>query len=305
MRRPLYEFCATLARIHIHDARARRMHTRGNTAVFVLFDVALVVILLSMPFCMRPMRFDFISEAMRQCQADEHTRAMPILLAVTVACIVVLQLDWMFRVSLHHLQQVAKLEVVGVQIDSQLLGATRTRIVIRMLSRTAQRHVVCVDGHSDAAFVASFAGIVGIAAVVRWDWTSPQSWLHFYGVFLFCSGFFVMLQIVWLNLQKVSTVASLRHMRPVRGMHWVFDSAIILLLLVFLMLNFLLGQTGALVVASELIGFLLLVLQFLYVFQACCRSSEPLVVKRSAAWVARVCLCVLLLLPFAFAPHSR
>jgi hypothetical protein len=276
------------------------MYTRGRTAVFVLLDAALVLLLLSMPLCMRPLRFDFISEAMRQCQADEHTRALPILLAVTVACIVVLQLDWMFRVSLHHLQQVAKLEVVGVQLDSRLLGATRTRIVIRMLSRTAQRHVVCVDGHSDAAFVASFAGIVGIAAVVRWDWTSPQSWLHFYGVFLFCSGFFGMLQIVWLNLQSVSAVASLRHMPAMSGMHWLIDSAIILFLLVFLMLNFMLGQTGALVVASELLGFALLMLQFVYVFRACCCSCPPLVARRSARW--RICLpvCLLLLVPFAW-----
>jgi hypothetical protein len=158
---------------------------------------------------------------------------------------------------------------------------------------------VCVDGHSDAAFVASFAALVGIAATVRWHWKSPEHWLHYYGVLLFCAGFFGMLQIVWLNLQRVATVASLRHMPPPSGMHWLVDSAIILFLLTFLMLNFYMGQTGPVVVASELLGFALLLFQFLYVFQACCRSREPLVVQRSAAWRTRVLLCVALLLPFA------
>jgi hypothetical protein len=59
------------------------------------------------------------------------------------------------------------------------------------------------------------------------------------------------------------------------------------------------GQTGPVVVASELLGFALLLFQFLYVFQACCRSRESLVVQRSAAWRTRVLLCVALLLPFA------
>jgi hypothetical protein len=148
--------------------------------------------------------------------------------------------------------------------------------------------------------MASFAAIVGIAATVHWDWKSPDKWLHYYGVFLFSSGFFGMLQIVWLNLQSVSAVASLRHMPAMSGMHWLIDSAIILFLLVFLMLNFMLGQTGALVVASELLGFALLMLQFVYVFRACCCSCPPLVARRSARW--RICLpvCLLLLVPFAW-----
>jgi hypothetical protein len=107
-----------------------------------------------------------------------------------------------------------------------------------------------------------------------------------------------MLQIVWLNLQRVSTVASLMHMPPVRGMHWLIDSAIILFLLIFLMLNFMLGETGPLVVASEFAGFALLLFQFLYVFQACCRCSHPLVLQRPAAWSTRGLVCALLLLPF-------
>jgi hypothetical protein len=267
------------------------MHTRGSTAVFVLFDVTLVVILLSMPFCMRPMRFDFISEAMRQCQADEQGKVLPVLLVITIAFIVVLQLDWMFRVSLHHLQHVAS--TAGAR-TREPAAATR----IKIFTCRAPQQIVCVDGHSDAAFMASFAAIVGIAATVHWDWKSPDKWLHYYGVFLFSSGFFGMLQIVWLNLQSVSAVASLRHMPPVCGMHWLVDSAIIMFLLLFLMLNFMLGQTGALVVASELLGFALLMFQFIYVFQACCRSSGPLAVQRSAAWSTRLLLCVLLVLPF-------
>jgi len=267
------------------------MHTRGSTAVFVLLDAALVLLLLSMPLCMRPLRFDFISEAMRQCQADEQGKVLPVLLVITIAFIVVLQLDWMYRVSLHHLQHVASTAVARTRERD---AATR----IKIFTCRAPQQIVCVDGHSDAAFMASFAAIVGIAATVHWDWKSPQHWLHYYGVFLFSSGFFGMLQIVWLNLQSVSAVASLRHMPPMSGMHWLVDSAIIMLLLLFLMLNFMLGQTGALVVASELLGFALLMFQFLYVFQACCRSSAPLAVQRSAAWSTRLLLCVLLVLPF-------
>jgi len=117
-------------------------------------------------------------------------------------------------------------------------------------------------------------------------------------VLLFCSGFFVLLQIVWLNLQRVSAVASLRHMPPMAGMSWLIDSAIILFFLIFLMLNCIVGENGPLVVGSELLGFALLLLQFLYVFQACCRTSEPPAVQRSAAWKTRLLLCVLLVVPF-------
>jgi hypothetical protein len=216
---------------------------------------------------------------------------LPVLLVITIVFIVVLQLDWMYRVSLHHLQHVAWTSAAPTR---EADAATR----IRILTRRAPQQIVCVNGHSDAAFMASFAAIVVIAATVHWDWKSPQHWLHYYGVFLFCSGFFVMLQIVWFNLQRVSTVASLRHMPPLRGMHWVVDSAIIVLLLLFLMLNFMLGQTGALVVGSELLGFALLALQFLYIFNTCCCSSEPLVVVRTAAWKARLLVCLLLLLPY-------
>ena len=281
------------------------MHTSARIGLFVFLDVALVTVLFCMIFCMHPIRLEFISEWMRQCQAHEQGRALPVLLVVTIVLIVVLQLDWMYRVSLHHLQHVAKLEITGVRTAAALLPArdatddTRTLIVVKMLTCKPKAHVVCVDGHSDAAFVASFAAIVGIAVTVYFDWTGPENWMHYYGVFLFCAGFFGMLQIVWLNLQSVSAVARLRHMPPLLGMHWLIDSAIILFLLVFLTLNFMLGQTGPLVVASELLGFALLLFQFLYVFQACCRSSGPPAVERSAAWTTRLLLCVLLLAPFA------
>ena len=273
------------------------MHISGKIAVFLLLDVALVIILFSMLFCMHPIRLEFISEWIRQCQADRQARVLPILLVITIAFIVLLQLDWMYRVSLQHLQLVAKPEVASVQLESKMLGATRTRIVIKMLACKPKEHIVCVDGHSDAAFMASFAAIVGIAVTVYFSWKSPENWTHYYGVVLFCSGFFCMQQIVWLNLQSVSAVASLRHMPTMSGMHWLVDSAIILFLFVFLILNFVLGRIGPLVVASELLGFALLVFQFLYVFQACCRSSEPLVVQRSAAWGTRLLLCVLLVVP--------
>ena len=275
------------------------MSNTGKKGVFLLLDVALVLCLFSMVFCMRPMRFDFVSEWMRQCQAGAQTKALPILLATILIGIVLLQLDWMYRVSLHHLHKVAKLHALSLAAQADAAAdATRTRMACSMLSFKAHPEIVCVDGHSTAAFVASFAAIVGIATVVRFDWKSPESWLHFYGVFLFCSGFFVILQIVWFNLQRVSAVASLRHLPPPRGMHWLVDSAIILFLLVFLMFNFILGQTGGVVVGSELFGFALMMLQFLYVFQACCCSCEPLVVQPTAAWRPRLLACVLLLLPY-------
>jgi hypothetical protein len=278
------------------------MYSSAKAVGFLLLDAALLVCLFSMPLCMRPMRVDFVSEWMRQCKANEHWYAygLPVLLAVLCVLIVLLQLDWMHRVSLHHLQQVAKLDHSSFSASApQLRGAgVRTRMCIQTLACREQHDIVSVQGHSDAAFVAKFAAIVGIAAVLRWDWTSPHSWWHFYGVLLFCAGFFVLLQIVWLNLHTVSTVARLRHMPPMPGMHWLIDSAIILFLLLFLMLNFILGQTGPLVVASELLGFALLMLQFIYVFQACCQSGEPPAVHRRAAWTARLLVCFLLLLPF-------
>ena len=279
------------------------MRTCRKIGLFLLLDVALVIILFSMLFCMHPIRLEFISEWIRQCQADEQARVLPVLLVITMALIVLLQMDWMYRVSLHHLQLVAKFEITGTRKSAALLresdapDETRTLILIKMLTYKPVQHIVCVDGHSDAMFMASFAAILGIGVTVYFSWKSRENWMHYYGVLLFCSGFFCMLQIVWLNLQRESAVASLRHLAPMCGMHWLIDSGIILFLFLFLILNFMLGRVGPPVVVSELMGFALLLVQFLYVFQTCCRSGEPLAVQRSAAWSTRLLLCGLLIVP--------
>ena len=281
------------------------MHTT-KTAVFALLDIALVLCLLSMLFCMRPMRFEYVSEWMRQCQDDEEMYLIPVLLVLLVVLIVLLQLDWMYRVSLHHLHHISQIDAMRAWkavAETAAPHETRTSIVVRLIDGRAHPRIVCTDGHSDAAFVASFAAVVGIAAIVHWNWKSNRTWLHYYGVVLFCCGFFVMLQIVWLNLQRVSSIASLRHMPPVRGMNWLVDSAIITFFFVFLALNVVRGENGPLVVGSELLGFALLLVQFVYVFQACCRTSEPPAVRRSASWPPRVLACALLLVPFAW-PQS-
>ena len=285
------------------------MNSSSKIALFVLLDVSLVAALLSMSLCMHPMRFDFVSAWMLQCQDDAQAYVLPIVVVILCVLVVLLQFDWMYRVSLHHLQEVAKLDASGVyftiaaQAQPAAADATRTRMLISVLERQPKPHVVCVDGHSDAAFVASFATIVGIACLVRWNWKWPQTWLHYYGVLLFCCGFFVVLQIVWLNLHTSSVVARLRHMQPRGGMHWLVDSAIILCLTV-LMLGFAVGLHGRLVVASELLGFALMLFQFLYVFQACCYSAEPLVLQRRASSRTRLLACLLLVLPL-FWPESR
>ena len=272
-----------------------------RTAAFLLLDVLLVLCLCSMILCMHPIRLEFVSEWMRQCQDDELAYVIPVVLAGLLVLVVVLQIDWMYRVSLHHLHDIAKLDVIRAwqsAAERVAPSETRTFMVVKLLDSRAKARIVCTDGHSDAAFVASFAAVVGIAAIVHYNWNGHRSWLHYYGVVLFCAGFFGMLQIVWINLQRVSALARLRHMPPVRGMHWLVDSAILLLLL-FLAINVTFGRIGPLVVASELLGFALLLFQFLYVFRACCLSCEPLLVERSAAWGRRLLLCLLLLLPFA------
>jgi hypothetical protein len=154
------------------------MNSSREIAVFVLLDIVLVMVLFSMLFCMRPMRFDFISEWIYQCQTDEHNQMLPLLLIADIVLIVVLQLDWMYRVSLHHLQHVAKVDVSVCTADERrardALDATRTRLVAQTLQCKAEQRVVCADGHSDAAFVLSFAAIVGMVGLVRWNWKSEQ-----------------------------------------------------------------------------------------------------------------------------------
>jgi hypothetical protein len=279
----------------------RRCWSRA-VAGFVLLDVALVATLFSMLFCLRPLHLDFVSEWMRQCKYDPRARlqALPYLLTAVIVLVVELQLSWMFLVSLHHLQASAQLEGQELRGARPRREGTRTGLLVE-LARASREPLVCVAGHSDEAFMAGVAAVVGIVAVVYFDWTDAHSWLHFYGVFLFCSGFFVSLQIIWWNLQRASCVGSLRSIRLVSGLHWALDTAIILFVLVFMTANFLLGQTGAAVVSSELVAFTLLVVQFLYVFSVCCRSIPPHLPARSGSASLRLWFALLIAAPFLLA----
>lgn len=285
---------------YIHDTKRACMSKCANVTVagFVFLDVCLVVCLLSMLLCLHPFQFHFVSEWMRQCKLDAHAWVLPYLLVVIIILIVGLQLNWMFLVSLHHLHAAARLDCEDAYkyIRHTHLEETRTRMLKKIICKTP--HKTCGEGHSDEAFMACLAAALGIVAVVYFDWTSAQHWLHFYGVFLFCSGFFVTLQIIWWNLQKACSVASLRNMKLVSGMHWALDTAIILFFFVFLTFNYALGQTGAAVVSSELIAFALLLLQFLYVFQVCCWSAPPHLPTRACYFWGRFWFCLLICAPF-------
>ena len=273
-------------------------------AGFVLLDAALILCLFSMLFCLRPLHLDFVSEWMRQCKYDPRAYVLPYLLTGIIVLVVELQLNWMFLVSLHHLQASAQLEGQARHFDARLgrPDSSRTGMLVA-LARRPREPLVCVSGHSDEAFMAGLAAVVGIVAVVYFDWTSEQSWLHFYGVFLFCSGFFVTLQIVWWNLQRACCVGNLRSIRLVSGLHWALDTAIILFVLLFMTANFLLGQTGAAVVSSELIAFTLLVVQFLYIFSVCCRSIPAHLPTRSSSLWLRAWFSLLLSTPFLLAAN--
>ena len=269
-------------------------------AAFVFLDVSLLVCLFSMLFCMHPVKFDFVSEWMRQCKRDERGYAvLPYLLAGILVLIVVLQLDWMFRVSMHHLAATAQVLSRDAHAGrrQRRLGQTRDRMLATLFSELPQKPCTCVTGHSDEACMACAAAVVGVLAIVYYDWTSAQNWLHFYGVFLFCAGFFVVLQIIWCNLQRASSVATLRQMPPIRGMHWAIDTVIILACLLFLTANFALGQIGVWVVGSEMVAFLFLILQFQYVFYVCC-CSVPAQLPRRSCSPSLFWFCVLIVCPF-------
>jgi hypothetical protein len=62
--------------------------------------------------------------------------------------------------------------------------------------------------------------------------------------------------------------------------HWALDTVIVLFAFIFLATAFLLGQTGAVVVSSELIAFTLLMLQFVYTFSVCVRNVPPELPRR-------------------------
>jgi len=286
---------------YIHDPCGSCMWYKGvnlPVAGFVILDVALLVCLLSMLLCLHPFQFHFVSEWMRQCKQDAHAYVLPYLLAVIIILIVELQLNWMFLVSLYHLHAAARLDCQDAYkyIRHAYIEETRTRMLTKIVCRAPQK--TCVSAHSDEACMACIAAAVGIVAVVYFDWTSKGHWLHFYGVFLFCAGFFVTLQIIWWNMQKACSVANLRSMKLVSGMHWALDTAIVLFFFIFLTANYVLGQTGASVVSSELIAFALLLLQFLYVFQICCWNAPPHLPSRSSFFWGRFWFSLLILSPF-------
>jgi hypothetical protein len=287
---------------HIHDAGPPRMWSRPSRAVaaFVLLDAAMVVCLFSMLLCLRPLHLDFVSEWMRQCKYDPRAFFLPYLLTGIIVLVVELQLSWMFLVSLYHLNASAQLDgLPGPERPERPKRPAHARTSsLALLARRPLTPLVCVAGHSDEAFMACTAAVVGIVAVLCFDWSSANSWLHFYGVFLFCAGFLVALQIIWANLQRACCVGNLRHIKLVSGLHWALDTGIVLFVLLFMTTNFLLGQTGAAVVSSELLAFTLLVVQFLYVFSVCCRSIPPhLPARAGSAWL-RVWSSALLLAPF-------
>jgi hypothetical protein len=270
----------------------------ATIAAFVFLDVALVASLLSMLLCMHPLKFDFVSEWMRQCKLDRDTYALPFVMTGILILIVLFQLNWMFLVSLHHLAVAAQVHAHDAHRRQRRLEQTRTGMLSRLMAEHPQKPCACVDGHSDAAYMACDAAVVGSVAILIYDWTSAQNWLHFYGVFLFCAGYFVVLQIIWSNLQKASSVATLRHMTPIRGMHWAIDTVIVLACLLFLTTNFALGQIGAWVVGSELVAFFFLMLQFQYVFYICCCSVPAQLPRRSCSVSSRAWFAVLVLSPF-------
>ena len=251
-----------------------------------------------MLFCLHPFKFDFVSEWMRQCKLDPHAYVLPWLLFAIIVLVVEVQLNWMYLVSLYHLNVAARLDCQQAYkyIRHMHVQETRTRMLTNVISKRPQK-TSCKD-YSDEVFMASTAAIVGMLTIICFDWTSSSSELHFYGVLLFCAGFFVILQIIWWNLQKASSVATLRHMKSIRGMHWAVDTVIILASFVFLSTNYLLGETGALVVTSELIAFAFLMLQFEYLFYICCCNIPPHLPSRSCRTVVRFWFCVLIASPF-------
>lgn len=286
--------------MHIHDTRRARMVwgcAKGPVAAFVLLDVALVACLLSMLLCLDPFEYTFVSEWISQCKHDRHAFVLPYLLIAILALVSFLQLNWMYLVSLHHLHATAHAECREAcqRRRHKSPANTRTEMVQMLLFARTPQEPARFTGNSDAAFAAGLAVVVGITAVVHFDWTSPSKWPHYYGVFLLAGGFFAMLQIIWWNMQTACCVANLRSMNLVTGMHWALDSAIVLFVFIFMATAFFLGYTGAVVVSSELIAFALLMLQFLYTFRVCCRNAPPQLPRRvSSGWPRFWCCCAML-----------
>ena len=272
-------------------------YTGSPVAAFVLLDVALVACLLSMLLCLDPLEYTFVSEWIYQCKHDRYAVVLPYLLIAILALVSSVQLNWMHLVSIHHVNAAAHLGCREPCLRRRLGGAgsTRTDMVQMLLVYRPPREPAGATGHSDAAFVAGLAVVVGIVAVVRFDWTSPSKWPHYYGVFLLTAGFMLLLQIIWWNLQAACCVGNLRSMTLVSGMHWALDTAIVLFAFIFLATAFLLGQTGAVVVSSELIAFTLLMLQFVYTFSVCVRNVPAQLPRRVCSrWLCFLSSCAML-----------
>ena len=274
------------------------MSKKWPVIAFVLLDAALLLCLLSMLFCLHPFKFDFVSEWMRQCKLDPYAYVLPWLLFTIIVLVVELQLNWMYLVSLYHLNAAARLDCQESYkyVRHMHVQETRAHMLTKVISK--RPHKTSCKDHSDEAFMACTAAVVGMLTIVCFDWTSSSSQMHFYGVFLFCSGFFLILQIIWWNLQRAASVATLRHMKSIRNMHWMVDTVIILASFLFLSLNFLLGETGALVVTSELIAFAFLMLQFEYLFYICCCNMPPHLPSRSSCTSVRLWYCFIIASPF-------
>lgn len=276
--------------------------TKSPVLAFVLLDVALVACLLSMLLCLDPLEFTFVSEWISQCKHGRHGFVLPYLLIAILALVSFLQLNWMYLVSLHHLHATAHLGCREACLRRRHTGPgdTRTEMVQTLLFSRTPQEPAGPAGHSDAAFLAGLAVVLGIAAVVHFDWTSPSKWPHYYGVFLLTAGFMVMLQIIWWNMQTACSVGNLRSMNLnlASGMHWFLDTAIVLFVFIFMATAFLLGQTGPVVVGSELVAFTLLMLQFVYTFGMCCRSIPPQLPRRACSGWPRFWSCCAMLAPF-------
>jgi len=286
--------------MHIHD-RSRACMVCGYTGspvpVFVLLDVALVGCLLSMLLCLDPLEYTFVSEWIYQCKHDRYAVVLPYLLIAILALVASLQLNWMHLVSIHHVNAAAhpgSREACPRRRHGPPRN-TRTDMVQMLLVYRPPPEPAAGSGHCDAAFVAGLAVVIGIVAVVRFDWTSPSKWPHYYGVFLLTAGFMVVLQIIWWNLQTACCVGNLRSMNLVAGMHWAIDTAIVLFAFLFMATAFLLGQSGAVVVSSELIAFTLLMMQFVYTFSVCVRNVPPQLPRRVCSrWMCCLGACSML-----------
>ena len=110
---------------------------------FVFLDVALVVGLLSMMFCLRPFEFTFVSEWMRQCKYEEHWSFLPYLVVVLLILVASLQLNWMHLVSLCYCDVMCETNPDVCRAHRQVhhRPVSRTDMLAHVIvRRTAQRY---------------------------------------------------------------------------------------------------------------------------------------------------------------------